>query len=343
MTISRRQSYIVASHLTKASGGVYCLNIGLELGARVALKDCMNVKKGETILIVTDTEKVHIGETLFKVATDLQTEAIMLIMLPRARHGEEPPQLVAEAMKSANAVVCPTLFSLTHTQARKRACEVGSRVATMPGITEDMFSSGGLTADYEEVTQWTRKVASRLDRAKTAAIVKDNSRLLLDLEGREVIASTGLIRNPGEFGNLPDGEAFVAPVEGKSRGEIIIDGTMAGIGRLKSQLKITVRDGYIIEIVGDQADRLVKALGSAREARNIAELGVGTNRSARLIGNVLEDEKVYGTVHIAFGDNFTFGGKVRAGIHLDGVITKPTLYLDDELIIEEGEFKIQNF
>lgn len=317
----------------------YNLNVDLERGARIALEDCMGVKEGEKVLVVTDTVKRRIGEALFKVASELRTEAMILVMLPRTRHGEEPPEAVAEAMKHADAVVCPTQFSLTHTQARKRACEAGARIATMPGITEEMFSSGGLTANYNEVALLTKKIAERLGKARTAVLVKDGSRLLLDLEGRKAIASTGLIRRPGEAGNLPSGEAYIAPVEEKSQGEIIIDGSMAGVGRLRSPLRVKVRDGYATAIAGEQADQLVKALGPTREARNIAELGIGTNKKARLIGNVLEDEKVYGTVHIAFGDNSTFGGNVKAGIHLDGVITKPTLYLDEALVMDRGDFK----
>ena len=146
-------------------------------------------------------------------------------------------------------------------------------------------------------------------KAKTATIIKDGSQLSLRLEGRTPIASTGLIRKSGESGNLPSGEAYIAPVEGESRGNLVIDGSMAGVGRLKSPLKIKVEDGYATEISGRQAAQLAEALGPTKEARNIAELGVGTNRGAKLIGIVLEDEKVYGTVHVAFGENSTFGGE----------------------------------
>lgn len=314
--------------------------MSLAMGAHIALADCMAVKKGETVLIVTDTEKKQIGEALFKAALELEAEAMILTMLPRHHHGEEPPEIVAEAMKHANAVVCPTQFSLTHTQARKKACEAGARIATMPGITEQMFSSGGLTADYNEVERLTLKLVDRMAKAKTAKIIKDGSHLSLSLEGRAPIASTGLISKPGESGNLPSGEAYIAPVEGKSQGKLVIDGSMAGVGCLRSPLKIKVQDGYATEISGEQAVQLIEALGPTKEARNVAELGVGTNRGAKLIGIVLEDEKVYGTVHVAFGENSTFGGRTHAGIHLDGIILKPTFYLDDELIIDRGEFKL---
>ncbi len=57
----------------------------------------------------------------------------------------------------------------------------------------------------------------------------------------------------------------------------------------------------------------------------LAELGIGTNDRARVTGVILEDEKIYGTVHIALGSNDTFGGTVAAGIHVDGIITRPRL------------------
>ena len=76
------------------------------------------------------------------------------------------------------------------------------------------------------------------------------------------------------------------------------------------------------------------------KARNLAEFGIGTNPNARLIGNVLEDEKVLGTCHIALGDNSTFGGKVRAGIHVDGIFLRPTVELDGKIIMKKGKLSI---
>jgi len=67
-------------------------------------------------------------------------------------------------------------------------------------------------------------------------------------------------------------------------------------------------------------------------------LGVGTNPKAKITGNVLEDEKVFGTAHIALGNNTAFEGKVDVPVHVDGVFTKPTIFLDKKKIIEKGVF-----
>jgi len=81
-------------------------------GARTAIYTCMGVKRGEVVLILTDTEKEVIGEALYEVAKEAKAEAIIARMLPRTRHGEEPPRMIAEMMKHADVIVAPTLGRL---------------------------------------------------------------------------------------------------------------------------------------------------------------------------------------------------------------------------------------
>lgn len=305
------------------------------------LKDCLDIKPSESILVVTDTEIENIGKAILQKAIEMDLEAIMIIMKPTGVHGGEPPIAVSEAMKKCDIIVCPTKYSLTHTQARKIACEHGARVVTMPGITEEMFLKGAMTADYRQVASLTNKIADILTKGERARIEKDDTILEMSLKGREAISSNGQYYEPGSHGNLPTGEAYIAPVEGTANGEIIIDGSIASIGLLKEPLKVKIEDGYAVDFIGQDAERLKDILGKKKEARNIAELGIGTNPQACLIGNVLEDEKIYGTVHIAFGDNSTFGGSIQAGIHIDGIILNPKLYIDNSLIVDEGKFLIR--
>ncbi|GAG68576.1 unnamed protein product, partial [marine sediment metagenome] len=305
--------------------------MSLNKGAEIVLETCLAAKPGERVLIVTDTAKRDIGQALFEKALQLKLEAMMLVMKPTGVHGKEPPEAVAEAMKKCDIVLCPTQYSLTHTQARKAACDNGARIATMPGITEDMFSKGALTADYREIAVISDQVTELLNQAETARIEKEGKSLTMSIKGRQGISSRGLYHQPGLSGNLPTGEAYIAPVEGTAEGEIIIDGSIANIGLLKAPLQVNVEKGLAVNFKGPDGVRLENILGPNKSARNIAELGIGTNPMARLIGNILEDEKVYGTVHIAFGSNATFGGLTQAGIHIDGIILRPSLYLDEKL------------
>lgn len=296
--------------------------------------ECYGVKRGESVLIVMDTSTPRsIGESLFGAARDLGCEVMVMTILPRTRHGEEPPLAVAEAMKNADVVIIPTTFSLTHTQARIKACEAGARVASMPGITEEMMRSGGITADCNTINDIASGLIKRLGSTRQVRVTTESGTdIVFDLEGCTWMMDTGLCQEPGCSSNLPAGELYIAPKN--ANGVFVVDGSMSGLGLLDSPLEFTVKDRYVADIKGKYSKKLHAMLDKVGEkARNIAELGIGINPNARLIGNVLEDEKVGGTVHIALGDNSAFGGDVIAGIHLDGIIKNPSVFLDGEKFI----------
>lgn len=308
----------------------------------IALKQCMGVKKGETVVIIADEPERTIGYHLWLKAKELGAEAVYIEILPRNMHGEEPPKPVAEAMKVADVVLAPTSKSITHTLAKKEACERGVRVATLPGITEDIFIRT-LSADYAEIVELTNKIADILDNGSTVRIVtKKGTDLEFSIEGRLARRSTGVYKNPGECGNLPGAEAYIAPVEGSANGIAVIDGSMAGVGVLKDPIKLIIENGFVEKIEGgDEAKKLEKILSKYdKTAKNIAEFGIGTNPKARISGNILEDEKVFGTVHIALGSNYDFGGRVKAPIHLDGIIKNPTVVIDGEYLFKDGNLVV---
>ncbi len=307
--------------------------------AKRMMVSCLNVRAGEQVLIVTDDKKLPIGTALYNAAQDLGAEALLMTMTPRQVSGEEPPAAVAAAMKAADVVIAPMATSITHTRAKIEAAKAGARVATMPNITEDMFSQGAMTADYDQVMDLTLRVTELLTKAATARIEKDGCVLTLDLTGRPGIPSPGVYREKGQSGNLPSGEAYIAPLEDGSNGEMVIDGSMVGLGKLDEPLRVRVEGGKLKEITGPGAEKLGVLLANDRNA-TLCELGIGTNHAARVTGIILEDEKAYHTVHIAFGTNIGFQGTNKADCHIDGVILNPTLYLDDQLILKDGEFVI---
>jgi leucyl aminopeptidase (aminopeptidase T) len=314
----------------------------LKKAALVAVRDCLAVKSGEQVLVITDEPKRTIGYALWEAAKELGAEAFLTEMLPRSSHGEEPPAPIAQLMGLVNVVLCPTTRSLTHTNARREASKKGVRIATLPGITEDMMIRT-LSADYQRVAELSRKLAEILDAAQVIRVVSEKGTdITLPKSGRKAMADTGLYHNPGEMGNLPAGEAFLAPLEGQSNGVIVVDGAMAGVGIVKKPIRIVVENGYATEITGGPEADALKALMEphGRDAFNVAEFGMGTNYKAKLTGQILEDEKVLGTVHIAFGDNVSMGGTVSVASHLDGLIKKPTVYVDDRMIMEKGKLLV---
>ena len=262
-----------------------------------------------------------------------------MVMKEREVSGQEPPKVIAEAMKAADVVIAPTAQSLTHTNARIEAAKAGTRVATMPGITSEMFSQGAMTADYSKVEELTAKVTEMLTKASKARIEKEGNVLTINLDGRNGVPSPGVYKEAGKCGNLPSGEAYIAPLEDGSDGEMTIDGSMVGIGKLESPLHMTISGGKLRSVKGDKSENLDILLKNETNG-TLCELGIGTNEAAILNGIILEDEKVYGTVHIAFGTNTSFGGVNKAECHMDGIILRPTLYLDNNKVIEDGVFLI---
>lgn len=308
----------------------------------------LSLQPGETLLIVTDEPTRPIGRLFYEAAEAVAAQrnwTVLLVVMPEGKiNGEEPPQPVAAAMAAADVALCATQKSLTHTRARINAAAQGTRVVTMPGITLDMLRDGAACANYAEVEQRTLNLTQRLDAAQTARIEKDGHVLTLDLSGRPGVPSPGVYRTSGACGNFPSGEAYIAPLETAANGTMIIDGSMVGIGKLTAPMTVTLESGRLVNVEGEDENGLyadqLEVLFRRPENATIAELGIGTNERALLCGIILEDEKLYGTVHIAFGTNTSFGGVTKADCHYDGIILKPTLYLDDELIIDQGEFVI---
>ncbi|NRR03656.1 aminopeptidase [Brevibacillus sp. RS1.1] len=304
--------------------------------SKAILINCLALQANETFLVVADERKRDIGEAIWEAGKQLGAEAMLMVMKEREKSGQEPPAAVAAAMKSADVVVCVTQHSLTHTKARKEAAANGTRLATMPAITEDMFLAGAISADYTQVKALTERVTEMLTRASTVRIEKAGKSLTFSIADRNGVPSTGMYVNPGESGNLPSGEAYIAPLEGTAEGQILVDGSIAGIGKIDSPLLLTVQNGRITEAEGTSAERLLQMLGD-QDGRMLGEFGIGTNDKARITGVVLEDEKVYGTIHVAFGSNNTFGGTIVAGVHIDLVVKEPDVYLDDKCIMKNGK------
>lgn len=311
----------------------------LHKAALIAVRDYMGCSIDETLLVISDENKRNIGLALHEAGKSICMESYYLEMKSRRINGEEPPEAVAYMMTRVDVVLCPTTYSLTHTKARQEASKHGVRVGTMPGITEGTLTRC-LTADYKRIIETTNKVAKRLE---DVAIIRVTTELGTDLtmaiKGRKIFASTGVLRKISESGNIPSGEVYVAPWEDRTEGKVVVDGSIAGIGLVQEPVTFNVKNGYAIKISGKQESKLLSAMLAkvGHEARNIAEFGIGTNYQAQITGDILEDEKAMGTIHIALGNNMSMGGKVNVPIHIDCIIKNPNVYADEELIMENGK------
>jgi leucyl aminopeptidase (aminopeptidase T) len=208
----------------------------------------------------------------------------------------------------------------------------------MPGVTEEMLARV-MGADMRKLEERGALVSERLSDGSEARITcPRGSDLRLGLEGRTAINDAGALGEPGAFGNLPCGEGFIAPVEGTGRGTLVIDGSIAGIGRVEAPVSLTVRDGHLSDATGAEGARLLELLTAhGADGTSVAELGIGTNEAAILTGEILEDEKILGTAHVAFGASAAIGGTVQVPVHLDCVVLEPTVEIDGVAIVQSGE------
>jgi leucyl aminopeptidase (aminopeptidase T) len=312
-----------------------------DLGPAVStvVKRCLAVRAGEEVLVIADEGTRSIGEALREEAAGVGADAVLMAMDPREVDGGEPPNTVAGALAACDVFIAPTTRSLSHTVARKRASEAGARGATMPGVTVDMLARV-MAVDFETMAARSRAVATLLSGADSAHVTcPRGTDFRLDLTGREGIPDDGALTQPGMFGNLPCGEGFIAPRGGN--GQVVVAATLASVGMANEPVTLTVEDGRLVGAEGGLGPRFLELLHSAGElGTNLAELGVGTNDKAQLTGNVLEDEKILGTIHVAFGASAGIGGTVSVPIHLDVVILDPTLDVGGKRVLESGKYAL---
>jgi leucyl aminopeptidase (aminopeptidase T) len=360
-------------------GGVRRTDMGwpdkerIRRGVAAMLEVNLAVQEGEKVLVMTDPPSLGqwgdlglewLEEALERCVLAREVADLASELLPRSdvtflpyaaveHSGAEPDPQTAERMKASDVIIAINTYSLSHTMAAQEACEAGARVASMPGFLAEMFE-GAMTADHDRMARDSKKMADLLTAAKVAVVRTPlGTELTLSLEGRQGDVDAGLIRSStatrptplSSLGNLPGGEAFIAPVEGKAEGKVVV--SAEGYARLDEPMTLFFSEGLVSEIrgggaVGEDFRQLLDlpTPGVQPARRNLAELGVGTNPEARSVESELEAEKIMGTVHIAIGDNAHIGGVVHADLHEDFILWQPDLLLDGKAVIRAGKWQV---
>ncbi len=319
------------------------VTVSFQDSVRHLVRTAAQVQKGEQVCIAADTNTMPIALAIAEAVKEIGAEPVLVAMTPRHAHGNEPPRVVAAAMKAADVVIQPVTYAMTHTDATRDAMRAGARVLVLRGITEDIMTHGAMLADYDMVDRVTREVARVMSGATTVRVrTPAGTDLTMSLAGRSAVALTGRVGGPGTFAAMPDGEAAISPVEGTAEGTLVIDHTMDNLGLLDQPIRMTVREGRVTDITGGASAQKLRELvaGTDANATNIAEFAIGTNDRARLIGSMTEDKKYLGSVHIAIGDNHVIGGTVVSELHLDGLLLRPTVELDGKTIVRDGRLLV---
>jgi leucyl aminopeptidase (aminopeptidase T) len=305
--------------------------------AKKLILDCMGTKQDEKLVIVADEGTFELGYGFAAAGRECGIETTF-VEAPIQEKGE-PPEPVAAAMIAADVEFLLTSMSYSHVKARVEATDKGARVASMPMMTLEI-AENYLNADYPYIKKVSEKYSDMLSKASVVRVVTGKGTdITMDITGREAHADTGLLTEPGALGNLPAGEAYLAPLENDANGRIVVDGCIAYVGPVEDDIILDVKDGRIVEISGEKSAQALRDFLEDKddEATGIAEFGIGTNPGAKIIGHPLVDEKVWGTIHIAFGMSTSIGGTRDSSIHYDCIINSPTVWIDDVKIMEKGE------
>ncbi len=225
-----------------------------------------------------------------------------------------------------------------------------TRAFWSPGVTLDAFVRT-VPVDYALMRKRARKLKTALDRGDRVRIqAPGGTDVEIGLRGRKALLDDGSFWKPGTGGNLPAGETFVSPANYDAEGVLVFDGSLSvvdgGAFVPRKPVQVEVHRGRVVKVSGGAGGRRFEASLRAgeemahrmrgrpgwparrvesyeRNARHLGELGIGLNPAARVTGNMLEDEKILGTCHIAIGANYDLDAE--AFIHLDCIIQSPTV------------------
>lgn len=311
-------------------------------GAKQVVEVCAQVQENESVVIITEPRTLSIAESVAAAVTAVGAEPTITVIMPRKSDSAEPPATVAAAMKESDVFISAVYTSITHTYAVKNAVENGSRGIMLTQFEDHMLIDSGVLADFPKAAPTCEAVAKALENAETIHLTTTHGTdLKMSATGRKSNAMTGMVKS-GQFAPVPTIEANVSPLEGSATGTIVCDASIPyiGIGIVKEKVVCTVQDGFITAIEGGHEARILSDdLASKNDPNvyNIAEIGVGLNPRCKFNGLMLEDEGVFGSVHIGIGSSITLGGTIKAACHYDLIMTGVTLVADGVTIIKDGE------
>ncbi len=301
-------------------------------GARNALDVVLGLKKGEAVLVITDEPKHDIGQA-FKQAAEELGASVSIYTLPQEQRPLKEPPIELMSLLEGNKVILNVFEGIAEETPFRIKLVTGemaqkARVGHCPGITTRMMTEGPMTANYRAILDDVNYLSGFFQNAASVHIpAPAGTNLTLNIADRPF--ETDVVISEGKFGNLPAGEIWCAPVEDGANGVMVVDGSIGNVGQVPALLTIKIEKGKIVSIQSEdrEFEARIRELCSVDEhASVVGELGIGLNPQAKLVGNLLEDEKAGETAHVAFGNNLAMPeGKNPSQTHRDYLFYKPTM------------------
>jgi aminopeptidase len=320
--------------------------------AEKALKEVMQVKEGERLLVITDQEKKTIGQAFCEAAKRLKTDVRMYFLPEEKRPLSEIPEDLLTTLEGNDVVINSFKGNPAETPFRvkliNKTMTIASRLGHAPGITEQMMTKGPMNVDYARMVDRANRLMEAFNHATQVHITSPGGTdLVLGIEGRGF--NTDVLIRHGKWGNLPAGEIWCGPEEDKANGVLVCDGSVGDLGEVPSPVIIRVQNGKIQGVECADlafASKCVELLKVDEQAYVIGEFGIGVNPGAKITGNLLEDEKAFHTCHVAFGNNAHMpGGKNTSKTHRDFLVRNPDIIVQyndgsERMLLKDGAIQV---
>jgi 2,5-dihydroxypyridine 5,6-dioxygenase len=297
-----------------------------------------NLKENESLYLISDKSTKDLGLIFSKISSNIGINYTHDSIPTSTMHGIEPPEKIRKKMMDHDLIIGITKFSLSHTKARQNAEKFGKRFLSLADFTLEILLHPSLSADFYEYSKNAEIFSKKLSNSNKLQIkTKAGTNMEFDISERTGNFAPGYVDEKIKLGSPPDIEANIAPIENKSNGVVVVDGSIPypQLGKLEEPVKLTIIDGYVESIQGREEIKnnlltLFKKHG--KKSQMLGEVGFGFNKKANLIGNMLIDEGSFGTVHFGFGSNIALGGKNEINFHLDFIFYSDQIYLNGQLI-----------
>ncbi len=319
----------------------------LKAGAEILVGNCANVRQGESVVVVCDPMMRSIGDALRDTAGAMGAETTLLVPPPRSIDNEEPAASVAAALLGVEVAFLPVSLAMAHTRAVRDAIQSGARVVSMTAFTERMMREGGLFTDFMARRPLCQAMARKLSEGSRLRVTSPaGTDVSMSLEGSPGNSHACIVEEPG-FTAVPNIEANTAPAQGSAEGSFVVDGSIPyyGVGVVREPVILRMVRGFVTAVEGGAQARFLAELLAAQEdpwVYNVAQFAFGLNPGCRdFTGEMLNDEGVNGTVHMGIGTSANLGGTVSAMTHFDAIIRRPTVWIDDEVVVEDGEVTLE--
>ncbi|MFO7915944.1 MAG: aminopeptidase [Candidatus Krumholzibacteriales bacterium] len=312
----------------------------LQKAARKAVNDCLKLRKGENLLLVTDRKKMQIAEAIAYYAGEKGGQVTTYLMTETLRPITEPTDIFKTMMRKADATMYMLDARVEEKPFRGYMVANGTRrkgrIIMMPGITRNMMERL-VNIDYRKMNSLTGKVIRKLKDCEEVHVTNPlGTDITFSVKGRNWENDNGMIDKAGMHGNLPAGECYTCPVESTFTGKLVI----SLIDDKKGRGTMVFEKGKMVDYKGRGVRAIVDTIGKDPSGYIIGEFGIGTNKGARICRNMLEAEKAFGTVHFAIGDSYGLG-KNKSKWHFDGLVEKVTLTAGRKQIIKNGKFLVK--